>query len=54
MQVVEKNPELRLILDGLDSDYAQFRRDIVEDTCLSTYSHEMKSVRGHYIRCLSI
>ena len=23
MQVVEKNPELRLIPDGLDSDYAQ-------------------------------
>ena len=40
MQVVEKNPELRVILDGLDSEY------FVEDTCVSTYSHEMKSVRG--------
>ena len=45
-QVVEKNPELFVILDGLDSDYAQFRRDIVEDTCVSTSSHQMKSVRG--------
>ena len=31
-QVVEKNPELRVILEGFDSDYTQFRRDIVEDT----------------------
>ena len=46
MQVVEKNPELREILDCLDSDYAQIRRNIVEDKCLSTYSHQMKSVRG--------
>ena len=45
-QVVEKNPELRVIPGGLDSDYAQFHRDIVEDTCVSTYSHQMKSVRG--------
>ena len=45
-QVVEKNPELRVILDGLDSDYTQFCRDIVKDTCVSTYSHQMKSVRG--------
>ena len=28
-QVVEKNPELRMILDGLDSDYTQFCRDIL-------------------------
>ena len=45
-QVVEKKPELRMILDGLDYDFTQFRRDILEDTCLSTYSHQMKSVRG--------
>ena len=46
MQVLEKNPELPVILDGLDSDCAQFCHDIVEDTCLSTYSHQLKSVRG--------
>ena len=45
-QVVEKNPELRMILDGLDSDYTQFRRDILDDTCVSTYSHQIMSVRG--------
>ena len=45
-QVVEKNPELRMILDGLNSDYTQFRRDILADICVSTYSHQMKSVCG--------
>ena len=43
---VKKNPELHMILDSLDSDYTQFRRDILDDTCVSTYSHQMKSVRG--------
>ena len=45
-QVVEKNPELKMILDKLDSDYTQFCRDILEDMCVSSYSHQMKSVRG--------
>ena len=45
-QVVEKNPELQMILDGFDSDCTQFRRDILEDTCVSSYSHQMKYVSG--------
>ena len=35
-----------MILDGLDSDYTQFCQDTLEDTCVSSYSHQMKSVRG--------
>ena len=41
---MEKNPELHVILEGLDSDYAQFCQDIVKDTCVGTYYHQMKSV----------
>ena len=41
-----EKPELKMILDGLDSDYTQFCRDILEDTCGSSYSHHMESVCG--------
>ena len=43
-QLVEKNHELKLILDSLDSDYVQFRKDIVNGSVSSAYSSQMKSV----------
>ena len=42
IQVVEKNHELKLILDSLDSDYIQFRKDVVAASALSVYSSQMK------------
>ena len=35
-----------MLLDGLDTNYTQFRRDILEDLCVSSYSHQKKLVRG--------
>ena len=43
-QMVEKNHELELILDSLDSDYALFRKDVVARSTSSVYSSQMKSV----------
>ena len=43
-QVVEKNHELKLILDSLDSDYIQFRQYVVAGSASSVYSSRMKSV----------
>ena len=43
-QLVGKNHELNLILDSLDSDYIQFRKDVVTGSVLSAYSSQMKSV----------
>ena len=43
-QSVEKNHELKLILDSLDSDYTQFRKDVVTGSASSAYSSQMKSV----------
>ena len=43
-QVVEKNNELKLILDSLDSDYVQFRKDVMTGSFSSVYSNQMKSV----------
>ena len=47
-QVLEKNPELKMILDGLDADYTKFRREILEDTCISSYFNQKKSVCGQW------
>ena len=43
-QLAEKNHELKLILDNLDADYSQFRKDVVEGTSNSVYSSQMRSV----------
>ena len=43
-QVVEKNHELKLILDSLDSDYIQFCKGVVTGSAWSVYSSQMKSV----------
>ena len=43
-QLVEKNHELKLILDNLDADYSQFCKDVVHGTFTSVYSSHMKSV----------
>ena len=45
-QLVEKNHELKLILDSLNADNSQFRRDVIEGTSLSLYSSQLKSVAG--------
>ena len=41
-QLVETNHELKLILDSLDPDYSQFRRDVIKGTSFSVYSSQMK------------
>ena len=41
-----REESLRLILDSLDADYSQFRKDMIEGTSLSPYSWLVKSVAG--------
>ena len=42
-QCVERQPELSVILDAVETDYIQFRHDIIDGTSKSDYSRFMKA-----------
>ncbi len=43
-RTVDRNNELTAVLDSVDSDYIQFRHDVLEGTCKSEYARLMKAV----------